>query len=159
MSPKQRLQRGPQLGWTHAQCGAVGLSHQDAQKRLRPCSSVILWRGPQPSAPLEPRLPERPDVLGSRTLDPRTDPRVQSSCSSTDDAQTHVTNHVPYRASLLPRTRNPMPPTRVSCAFLGRRPGTVATYQLPKATKKKVPLLFFVSGRSAKLVELCVVDF
>ena len=87
--------------------------------------------------PRSSRASQRPDVLGSRTLDPRTDPRVQSSCSSTDDAQTHVTNHVPhtFRASVLPRMRNPMPPTRVSCAFLGRRPGTVATYQLPKATK------------------------
>jgi len=90
--------------------------------------------------PRSSRASQRPDVLGSRTLDPRTDPRVQSSCSSTDDAQTHVTNHVPTylhtsRASVLPRMRNPMPPTRVSCAFLGRRPGTVAAYQLPKATK------------------------
>ena len=49
------------------------------------------------------------------------------------------------RASLLPRTRNPMPPTRVSCAFLGRRPGTVVvptsyqSYQFLRVRQPRFP--------------------
>eukprot|EP00966_Prymnesium_polylepis_P104012 2408724-Prymnesium_polylepis.1 len=54
-----------------------------------------------------------------------------------------------------------MPPTRVSCAFLGRRPGTVVTYQLPKrksyqkvervAQPERVGHVLLVGRRAASL--------